>query len=143
MERRTFLKVGAGGILVGVFTGFLVLSRDTNKAAVEFILEDLHFLNLDRKGVEAFVEEYMRENKANTFLELKIKVADLLNVSKETFDFRMYLVRNFLLSSSFFQNKMDETKLVTYNGSVYNPFKTPCSNPFSHIYYPNPPDVLT
>lgn len=143
MERRKFLKFTAGGLVVGAFTSFMVLNRDTKKAAVDFIFRDLDFLNLDRKGVEAFVEDYMGDNKGNAFLQLKIKVADVFNISQYTFDYRMYLVRNFLLSSTFFQNKMDERKLVTYSGNLYNPFKTPCSNPFSHFHFPNPPDMLT
>jgi hypothetical protein len=44
------------------------------------------------------------------------------------------LVSAYLLSSDFFQNKMDETRIVKYVG-LYDPYTRPCSHPFSHVHY--------
>ena len=44
------------------------------------------------------------------------------------------LVTAYLLSSDFFQNKMDEKRTIKYVG-LYDPYSRPCSHPFSHIHY--------
>ncbi len=103
--------------------------------AVEVIISKLHFLSLDKEGVKTFVADYMRN--ADYLLQTKIRTAYFLNLPGEQFKYWDELTDTYLLSTDFFRNKMDESKLVTYTGTIYNPYKTPCSHPFSNLYYPD------
>jgi hypothetical protein len=45
------------------------------------------------------------------------------------------ITQEYLLSTDFFRNKMDESRIVKYIG-FYNPYQMPCTNPFSSTFYP-------
>ena len=64
--------------------------------------------------------------------EMKIKAHYYFNVQSTS---SKALVKDFLQATDFFYNKMDESKEVKYTG-LYNVYQKPCSNPFSHYFYP-------
>lgn len=135
MKRKRFLQIIAGGVALSAIPGVWFLRKDAREAAIHLILSELSYLKLDKKGVEAFADDYVIAHKSSLFKN-EVKVVDILGLSASRLGHTEILVKDYLLSSTFFRNKMDETRLVEYTGVVYNPFKVACSNPFSFIYYP-------
>ncbi len=143
MKRRKFIALTIGGISAVSLSGLLVFNKDLKKIAVEKILSDLNFLNLDKKGVELFVMDYFNVRNFSYILQLKTRAAYIADLPKEDFKFWYYLTHDYLLSTDFFENRMSETHLVKYTPGMNNPFKRACSNPFSHYYYPTPTQVIS
>ena len=133
MNRRFFLKLtGAGAALVALpAMGIAYISY--NKAATGFILNELDYLKLEVSGVEQFVQDYAK-GKSDNYL-LKIRGLYMLDSSASKSKLVEELVKDYLLSTDFFRNRMDESKTIKYTG-LYDPYKSPCANPFSAVYYP-------
>lgn len=110
-------------------------SVSLNEAAVGLILNEFDYLNLDQSGVEKFVEDYFRDKPESLSSQMKIKSYYFLRLKSDRSRFVSELARKYLLSTDFFRNGMDERKLVSFVG-VYNPYVSPCSSPFSYLYYP-------
>lgn len=135
MKRKRFLQLFAGGIAISAIPGIWFLRKDARQAAINIITYELHYLKLDKNGVEKFVDDYLKSHSNNLFKN-EVKAVDMLGISSGHLGYTEFLVKDYLLSSSFFKNKMDESKIVEYSGNVYNPYKTPCGNPFSFFYFP-------
>lgn len=118
------------------------VSTSTKEAAAGIILNELDYLKVDRKEVERFVEDFYREynekHKNTLYTQVQTKALYLVKSGAEDSELVSLLVYGFLASTDFFKNKMDLSKPVTYTG-LYDPYKTPCANPFSFIYYPSEP----
>lgn len=142
MKRKRFLQLIASGIAVSAIPGIWFLRKDARQAAINIITHELHFLKLDQKGVENFVDDYMKKH-TNSLFTYELKAVDMLSLSANSLGYTEFLVKDFLLSSTFFTNKMDESKLIEYTGNVYNPYKTPCGNPFSALYFPDKNSILS
>ncbi|GGK56586.1 hypothetical protein GCM10011405_00910 [Rufibacter glacialis] len=110
------------------------------EAAVGVIMKELHYLKLDKNGVEQFVKDYFKSHyiKDNLRAQINLKSIYYLRLNIKNSQMVTDLVQHYLLSTDFFLNKMDETRLVKYLG-VYTPYARPCGNPFSASYYPQPP----
>jgi hypothetical protein len=107
-------------------------------AAAGIITREFSYLKLDPKGVARFVDDYLKDPMSGyTHKELKASYALQTVASHSTMVANM--TRKYLLSSDYFINKMDEHKTVQYLG-YYNPYRSPCANPFSSLHYP---DVLS
>ena len=113
-----------------------------NEATAGVILHQFRFLNLDKKGVDQFVQEYYKQegSSRSAFTQLKMKGYYMLNIDSDQSQLVRTITTLYLLSTDFFQNRMDERKLVRFH-SIYDPYKTPCANPFSALYYPPAPAV--
>lgn len=138
MNRRSFLKLsGITGAAVVALPSFGFVSTSIKKAAVGIIMQELNYLKLEKEGVEQFVEDHYKKHYINDSLtsQLKIKSFYYLHVKPDNSYLVFELVNNYLLSSDFFINKMDESKPVKYMG-LYSPYTKPCFNPFSKLYYP-------
>ena len=138
MNRRNFLKLtGITGVAVLALPGFGFVSTSVKEAAVGIIMQELDYLKLDKKGVEQYVEDHYKTHYINNSLtsQLKIRSFYFLHVKPEKSYLVKDLVENYLLSTDFFINKMDESKTVKYLG-LYDPYTKPCFNPFSRLYYP-------
>ncbi len=137
MRRRNFVKLASLGTAALALPAFVAYSASTEHALAGIIINELHFLKLNPKGVNEFVAEYCRlsgDLKQST-MKMKVKAYYFLKVDAERSQFVRTLTDKYLMSTDFFRNRMDESKEVNYLG-LYNPHKTPCSNPFSAIYYP-------
>jgi hypothetical protein len=133
MKRRKFLKyLGLGSTVLAV-PGFTYASNNFTKSLIGLIKNDLSYLNLDEKGLEAYAKDVLSSNLEPN--KLKIRILYLFRVTSNNSYTVEKLSKHYLLGSDFFRNKMDETKTVYYTG-LYNPFKVPCSHPFNHLYYP-------
>lgn len=136
MKRRKFLR------FVGVGTGVAIIpptlyrvSPSVKKYAVQLIKDELHYLKLEPKGVEQYVEDYFSGGADAVMTNIRWKSFYYLRLTWKKSDQIMELIKYYLLSSNFFINKMDESKLVKYLG-LYNPYKSPVPNPYSYILYP-------
>src|SRR5687767_14379423 len=137
MRRRNFLQLlGLGTAAVAVPTVGVAASSVEN-ALAGIILNEFSFLKIDRKGVDQYVADYYRMTGADKqfFMNVKTKAYYFLKIDSERSQLVRTLTQLYLMSTDFFQNRMDESKEVKYLG-WYNPHKTPCANPFSSIYYP-------
>lgn len=135
MQRRKFLSLtalGATAIAIPVI-GFGAVS--TKSAIVGIIQKELSYLNLDKQGIEQYVADYLQYEGNVPHIELKLKMYHLLSVGSEKSSIVSALIEKYLLSTDFFLKNMDESRKINYIG-YYNPYKSPCSNPFSAQYYP-------
>lgn len=135
MNRRKFL------VLAGVSTGCLVIpasvyfmSGSVNKYACLLIEKQLQYLKLEEGSVEKYVNDYFL-NSNDAVLRLKWKTMYYLNTTWNESNTLKDLIKYYLLSTDFFINKMDESKVVNYLG-LYNPYKSPIPNPFAYTLYP-------
>jgi hypothetical protein len=132
MKRKTFLKIaGVAGVIATIGT-VKFFSTSFENAVVALLEDQLHFLNLDKNGLQQFARDFSKRQRSTE--QLIIKAYGMAGV-KATQSQRMHsLISTYLLSTDFFTNKMDEAKTVKYLG-LYNPYLRPCAHPFSHFYY--------
>jgi GTP cyclohydrolase FolE2 len=123
---------GVGAALVAIpAVGFI--SGSYEAAAKGLILNNLDYLKLDEVGLEQFVTDYSK-NKTNNY-RIKVRSLYLMRSRADQSGIVAQMVYEYLHSTDFFRNKMDEQKPLKYVG-MYNPYNMPCANPFSALYYP-------
>jgi hypothetical protein len=135
MKRRTFLTIAGIGGVIGAFASFKFFSTAFEEAAEMLIKEELSFLKLDPDGVRKFVEVYALNRDRN--YKLTMKGYNMFGITAAQSGKIHQLVSSYLLSSDFFHNKMDESKIVKFL-AFYNPYARPCTHPFNHFQYPQP-----
>ncbi|KAA3436784.1 twin-arginine translocation signal domain-containing protein [Rufibacter hautae] len=138
MNRRNFLRLtGLAGAALVALPSLGFMSTSIKDAAVGIITKELSYLKLDKKGVEQFVDDYFKGHYINSSLKTQINLKSCYYLGVDANESRLLskLVHNYLTSTDFFLNKMDESKTVKYIG-VNKSYKMPCSNPFSSFYYP-------
>ncbi len=110
-------------------------SVSAQAAATGIIMKELNYLTLDKPGVEQYAADYLRYENSTPQIQTKLKLYYLSGIGSNKSSIISSLVEKYLLSTDFFLNKMDESRTVKYAG-YYNPYKSPCTNPFSSLYYP-------
>lgn len=135
MNRRKFL------FLSGVATGAVVIpasvyfvSGSVKKYAVLLIEKELDYLKLEPGSVIKYVDDYLQNNN-DVISRLKFKTIYYFDINWKKSNHLKELIKYYLLSTDFFINKMDESKLVRYLGQ-YSPYKSPVPNPFAYTLYP-------
>ena len=146
MTRRLFIILGLtflGGSLLG-----LLAFPSFNSVLKSILQKDLKFLKIEPEEIQKFIDDadkkdFWKRNYYDSKKMLFIRIYYVLNnrlisipYQFKYFQLKEKIVGEFLLSTSFFRNRMDESKPVKYMG-LYNPYLMPCSNPFSNLYYPN------
>lgn len=142
MKRRTFIKIGIGLALAGIAAYFFT---SFTGAVRKMIANDTDMLQRDPDSIDQFISDATKEQFFNTFSRVKkILIAmhtytgplsALLPYRNKYIQYRGQITGQYLLSTNFFVNGMDSSKDVKYTG-FFNPYRQPCSNPFSTIYYP-------
>ena len=135
MKRRKFLKltgIAAAGVAI---PGVAYLSTNLKDSTAAIIINEFHYLKLDREGVNKFVEAYLQKYPPNSKFTAKVRSANLLGMKASNARLGSMITQEYLLSTDFFRNKMDESRIVKYIG-FYNPYQMPCTNPFSSTFYP-------
>jgi len=136
MFRRKFLKTVGLGIGAVTLPSLGAYAVPLNDATAGVILHQFDFLRLDKQGVARFVQDYYKINKnATLMIKLKMKLYYLLRTDAQQSQLVHSISTLYLLSTDFFQHRMDESRLVQYQG-IYDVYKTPCAHPFSASYYP-------
>ncbi len=139
MRRRNFLKIaGAGTAAVVALPAGWYVATSVQEAAAGIITHELSYLELEPEGVARFVDDYLKD-PLSQYTPAKLKAYYALRTGADASMMVADLTRKYLLSSDYFINKMDEHRTVQYLG-FYNPYRSPCANPFSSIHYP---DVLS
>jgi len=150
MKRRRFLGVGivsAVGIAIGSYISF----SSFEELIKGIIGEDTKSLHISEKVVDDFLIAARSEHawdkfpffgsfSKEEFVKWGYRLSNpIFNLPYQTkLDvYRSEIVGLFLLSTNFFQNKMDTTKPIRFM-RIYNPYFSPCANPFSNSYYPSP-----
>jgi hypothetical protein len=143
MQRRKFLGIAAGGIGISIvaLSGFFA-SKNFRKVIFEILRHDLKGLKVSKETLEKYIADAEKENFWG-FTEGKIQFIKAhhnipipLPYAVKYRHFKSIIVGTYLLSTDFFLNKMDVAKPVNYL-AYYNPYKRPCYNPFSNLYYPS------
>jgi hypothetical protein len=132
MKRRKFLVVTGLAGLAAAITSFRFVATSYDEAAVDLIKRELSFLSLDDEGVRKFVAEFTKDK--NRSYRMTIRGYSFLHIGSKQSGKVNQLVSAFLLSSDFFSNRMDESRVIKYVG-LYDPYVRPCSHPFSAVHY--------
>jgi len=145
ISRRKFILLLLLGVVGASITSFLISTF--NKVVFNVLSKDLSHLKIDSQSFEKFIQDAQTNNHWNKkFFDEKKRMffrayylLDYLPIplpyKYKYIQYRSEIVGDFLLSTDFFMNRMDTSKEVAYLG-LYNPYKRPCSNPFSNLYYP-------
>ena len=138
MKRRHFI------ILIGVATGAVIIppslyfiSPKVKEYAVKLITNELYYLNIAPDSVEKYVDDFFLTTGNNIISTAKWKALYYLGYTWRDSERIKDLIKYFLLSTDFFLNKTDESKVVNYLG-FYGPYTGTYVNPFSFIVYPSP-----
>lgn len=132
MKRRKFITIAAIGGVVSGLASLKFITHPFESVAKGIIKSELNYLKLDEDGLDRFVADYSRLKDRN--YKLTMKGYSLFGINSSRSGKVHQLVSAYLLSSDFFQNKMDETRTIKYIG-LYDPYSRPCSHPFSHVHY--------
>jgi len=142
MRRRAFLVGGLGVVLVAGL-GVWGFGRPLTEAQiVSHLRRRLSFLHLEEQGLREFAHDQMSAllAKRPTWVRWKYHFLHIFAKSFSRFDtsndhrsrierLEDNLASTYLLSSDFFINGADESRLVRYR-SYYDPMR-PCGNPFA------------
>jgi len=131
---------GAIGVAFGAYINFL----DFENLLAKIITKDTASLAINHSEIHSFIKDASNAGIWNMYSPAKRELIKwsyyldnpLINLPYHT-KYRRYrseIVGFFLLSTNFFQNKMNSDKVIKYI-SLYDPYKTPCSNPFSNQFY--------
>lgn len=135
MKRRKFIQLTGIAAAGAAIPGIAYLSTNLKDSAAEIIINEFHYLKLDREGVNKFVEVFLQKYPPSSKFTAKVRTANLLNLKASDARLGSTITKEYLLSTDFFRNKMDESKVVKYIG-FYDPYHMPCTNPFSATFYP-------
>ena len=133
MKRRAFFwgLAGLGAALTGLGTVFMPQALES--AVERRILSEFSFLNLDRDGVRQFAVDYTNRLKPSKKRALEFYALAGLSPRQSRKIHRM--MNDYLLSTDFFLNNMDESRLIRYI-ALNDPQARPCNNPFNNRNYP-------
>jgi hypothetical protein len=133
MKRRTFFwrLAGIGGALAGL--GVIITSRALEGAVERRILNALSFLKLDEEGVRQFAVDYT--NRLKPAKKRALEYYSLARISPRNSRKIHRLINDYLLSTDFFTNNMDESRTIRYV-ALNDPNARPCQNPFNNVNYP-------
>jgi hypothetical protein len=143
MQRRTLLIAGAGLFSVAGLGIWVLGPRAVEAVLASTLHRRLPYLNLDAQGVKDFAADHFAKLSAKrmSLQRLKYHVATSFSHSSKQFGYSSgpprtrveqaedLLVETYLMSSDFFINGADESRLVKYV-AYFDPMRA-CSNPFS------------
>ena len=142
MTRRKFISISIL-TFVGIFILFFAL-LPFEQVVWRILKNDLGSLDIDDDIFEKYLDEAKSRGYFSSFDirkkwlirfydRLPLKWLPMPYTSKYN-QYRSELVADFLLSTDYFINKMNKDRKISYLG-IYDPYRRPCSNPFSNLYY--------
>jgi hypothetical protein len=143
MSRRKFLLIALVAIFGVVAAAFFWL-YDFDKLVLRMLRKDLAGLKIKEEDFLKYIQEARSTNywnrihldeKKQAFMALFHLLPNVgLPYQFKYFQLKSTVVGNFLLSTDFFYNKMDETREIKYI-TLFDPEIKPCQNPFSNLFY--------
>ena len=137
MKRRVF--IGAAVLGLAAVAGWRVISGKNENAITKVLHKKLGYLILDPLGVEHFAKDFAARKIISSMKLHAIDAAGVLythlglDANNKLFDAIKYgedrIVTAYLISSDFFINGADDTRLVKYLG-YFDPLRA-CGNPFA------------
>ncbi len=136
MRRRDFLKLsGITTFSLAALPSLGIVSVSTEEALAGLLVKEFDYLKLDLEGVKTFIKEFTNANPYSMLELIKLRAFYLMDLKIHQSEMVTELAINYIKSTDFFLNRMDESRPVKYLG-LYNPYRTPCANPFSTFYIP-------
>jgi len=137
IKRRTLIKFLILGAIMVPLSWFWVNNK-YRQLIEDTIRTRLHFLDLDNDGLTSFCNDYLGHYYHSDYLMFRLDLRTVLNDIKgveQSPDSEDEIIRQYLLSTDFFPNKADESKLVSYMAyrAYDDRYNTYCSNPFATI----------
>lgn len=143
MNRRRFLTLSIFSVLSAIALSTFAI-YDFETVVLKILKQDLSYLKIKESDVERFLKEardsgYWHRMHFDKKKKAFVIIFFLLPKIGWPYQFKYYqlkaqLVGNFLLSTDFFINKMDEQAEISYV-ALFDPEIRPCQNPFSHFFY--------
>jgi len=144
-NRRQFIKLSIAGVATaGVAYVGIKAVTPFQKMIAEVLSADLKELKINSEDIIKFSSKAAETNPWG-YSGTKVKFIALYHYLDKKWlplpykykyvQYRADIVGRFLLSTDFFKNKMDESKPINYLGTIYSPYNTTCSNPFTASYY--------
>jgi hypothetical protein len=140
MNRRKFIISAVLGL-----GGMALLFPSFHQTVKRILRKETSGLKVDEDSIDQYIVDAEKEQFFATFSHAKKLLiglhtssgffGNLMPYRNKYVQYRGQIAGHFLLSTDLFRNRMDVTKPVKYTG-FYNPYRQPCSNPFSAIYYP-------
>jgi hypothetical protein len=139
MNRRFLMTFGLGFAAVCGVTGWRFIRSNQESALINIIYKKLGYLKLDDDGVRKFAHD---QSLLPTISKARLHMIDAAGplythlgfAGNDRFDIAVRhgedrVVTQYLLSTDFFRNGADQTRVVNYLG-YYNPMVA-CNNPFA------------
>jgi hypothetical protein len=147
MNRRRFIILSVIGVLSAIALSIVAI-YDFETVVLKILKRDLSYLKIKESDMLRFLDDarnsgYWERVKFDKKKKAFVVVYFLLPRIGLPYEFkfvqlRAQIVGNFLLSTDFFTNKMDEQRDIQYV-ALFDPELRACQNPFSHMYYPQNP----
>ena len=145
LNRKKFLwysLIGIGGSLMSC--EYISKVTHFEKVIADILTENLEGLKVSPSDISDYARDVTKNNALNfsfagtqmlCLYDIRSFQPFLQPLNKKYTRLCTDITANFLLSTDFFMNKMDEKKTITYSGSVYSVYRSACANPFSVLYY--------
>ena len=142
ISRRKFILIGltSFGVLIVSVAGLTSFEWIVRR----MLHADLKKLNIDASVYDSFFKEAAKANMWDQFsMSKKALIRFHFWIENPFVRFPYYykylhyknlIVEDFLMSTDFFVNKMDEKAKIEYTG-LFDPYKRYCYNPFSSLFY--------
>jgi len=136
VKRRSFIRLaGIGAGICVIPPSLYLVAPELNQFAIKMLKEELTYLKIAPGSIEKYVADYFAATGNDLVSKIKWKATYYLKLNYEKSDRVRDLIKYFLLSTDFFINKTDESKVVNYL-KLYSPYKSPIPNPYSFLIYP-------
>jgi hypothetical protein len=142
MTRRKFISLLIALIFVAAVSWPFI--KDFNEVVRKILRKDLAKLNVSEDVLDKFLSDAKRVNRWNQFSFAKKMIIRMhfsfgfgfikLPYHHKYLHYKNIIMEDFLMSTDFVVNGMDETKEIKYLG-LFNPYIRYCFNPFSSSFY--------
>lgn len=143
MNRRRFIQVAIIGGVAAAAGAYMVMAF--RSAVHKMIADDTSGLKLPQDSIKQFLDDAEKEQWLQRYGFAKRALIGLhtftggllglLPYRGKYLQYRGEIVGQFLHSTDYFYNRMDNSLEITYTG-FFNPYKVACANPFSSALYP-------
>lgn len=114
-----------------------------NTSVKSMIMRSIRGMDISEETVDQFLadarqEKFFRQydlSKKGFIVAHTWLMSDYLPYKLKYTQYCSQIVGTFLLSTNYFSTGTQKGAKIEYTG-FYNPYKNPCSSPFSNIYYP-------